>query len=394
MLAWPHPLNALRTLHAADVASWSARLAPVVAILVFTLFVAWRAKDPVARSGAVLTILPLLPALPLQFLVGSYAEERAAYFASVGFCLLAGSAYAWAASRLHILRPIIPILAVAIAALAGWATLERLPVWRDNIALLKAAAEAAPTDPGPHLVLVEHYVQSGNNSAALDEVDKAIAIDPRSHPAYATKTTLLSRLMRYADSEAAARKAIELDPRDAVSYANLGDALLHQGKTAAAVEAGRRSVELDSTLTNAWYNYGVSLSAAGDAPGAIHAYQKAIAVQPNNVAAMNNLGALLGASGRLAEARDLYVRLLTLAPRSIEARMNLALAYLRLGDRENAAAQREEVRRLDPGRSANWISSSPTTCRSTRTSLRGSVRPLFGARFAPGAALTPVPGAC
>jgi len=348
MLAWPHPLNALRTLHAADVASWSAKMAPVVAILAFTLFVAWRAKDPVARSGAVLTILPLLPALPLPFLVGSFAEERAAYFASVGFCLLAGSAYTWGASRLHTPRFIIPILTVAIAALAGWATLERLPVWRDNISLLKAAAEAAPTDPGPHLMLVEHYVQAGNSPAALDEVEKAIAIDPRSHAGYATKTTLLSRLGRYADSEAAARKAIELDPGDAVSYANLGDALLHQGKTAAAVEAGRHSVELDSTLTNAWYNYGVSLSTAGDAEGAIHAYQKAIAVQPNNVAAMNNLGALLGATGRLTEARDLYIRLLTLAPRSIEARMNLALAYLRLGDRENAAAQREEVRRIDP----------------------------------------------
>mgnify|MGYP003693976233 CR=1 FL=1 len=78
MLGLAASLNALRTLHAADVASWSARLAPVVAILVFTLFVAWRAEDPVARSGAVLTILPLLPALPLQFLVGSYAEARAA----------------------------------------------------------------------------------------------------------------------------------------------------------------------------------------------------------------------------------------------------------------------------------------------------------------------------
>jgi len=348
MLAWPHPLNALRTLHAADVASWSARLAPVAATLALTLFVAWRAKDPVARSGAVLTILPLLPALPLSFLVGSYAEERAAYFASVGFCLLAGSLYAWGASKLPLPRPALLAVAVAIAGVAGWGTLDRLPVWRDNITLLQAAAKAAPNDPAPHLALVDHYVQAGDMASALEEVDRAIAIDPKNHPAYATKTTLMSRMGRYAESEAAARKAIELAPRDAVSYANLGDALLQQGKVQEAVAAGRRSVELDSTLTNAWYNLGVSLSAAGDAPGAIHAYEKAIEVQPNNVSAMNNLGALLGATGRLEEARDMYVNLLTIAPRSVESRMNLALAYLRLGDRENAAAQREAVRRLDP----------------------------------------------
>ncbi|MGH7681886.1 MAG: tetratricopeptide repeat protein, partial [Candidatus Eiseniibacteriota bacterium] len=346
--AWPHPLNALRTLHAADVASWSARLAPVAAILTLVLFVAWRVKDPVARAGAILTVLPILPALPLPFLVGSYAEERAAYFASVGFCLLVGSLYAWGASKLPVPRPALLAVAAAIAAVAGWGTLERLPVWRDNITLLNAAAAAMPTDPGPHLTLVEHYVQDGNMAAALDEVERAIAIDPKSHAAYATKTMLMSRMARYPEAESAARKAIELMPRDAISYANLGDALLQQGKTTEAVAAGRRSVELDSTLTNAWYNLGVSLSAAGDAPGAIHAYEKAIEVQPNNVTAMNNLGALLGATGRLTETRDMYVKLLAIAPRSVESRMNLALAYLRLGDRQNAAAQREAVRRLDP----------------------------------------------
>jgi tetratricopeptide (TPR) repeat protein len=348
MLVWPHPLNALRSLQAADVAAWSARLSPLVALLGVALVTLWRRRDPLARAGAVLLLLPLIPALPLPFFVGSFAEERAAYFASVGICLLAGSVYAWAAGAIRMPRLVLGAGAVAIAALAAWATLQRLPVWRDNIALLQAAAEAEPGDPQPHLMLAEYHAQDGNLRTALEEVDRAIALDPSSHSAFATKTTLLSRLGRYPESEAAARRSIALAPGDAVSYANLSDALMQQGKIAPAVEAARRAVEIDSTLSNAWYNYGVALVASGDAPGAIRAYEKALALQPDNIVAMNNLGALFGSTGRLEEARDLYIKLLALAPNSLEARMNLALAYLRLGDRDNAAREREAVRRISP----------------------------------------------
>ena len=348
MLAWPHPLNALRSLHAADIASAMSRLAPFAALLAIVLVVAWRKRDPVARAGAVLLLLPLIPALPLPFFVGSFAEERAAYLASVGFCLVVGSLYDWVAGRLKLPRPVLLLGAIGIAALAGLATLERLPVWKDNTSLLQAAAVAAPEDPAPHLMLVEHYTQDGHWDAALEEVDRAIAIDPRNHAAYSIKTTILSRLGRYPESEAAARKAVELQPRDAVSFANLSDALLQQGKIAPSVEAAARAVAIDSTMANGWYNYGVALSAAGDAPGAIHAYEKVVALQPDNVLALNNLGALLGSTGRLTEARDLYVRLVAVAPNSLEARMNLALAYLRLGDREGAAREREAVRRANP----------------------------------------------
>ncbi len=348
MLVAPYPLNALRTLTAADVASWGSRIVPFLALAAFALLVRWRRRDPIARAGALVLALALLPALPFALLVGSFGEERAVYYASVGFCLLVASVYAWGVQRLPNLRPAPAMLAIAIAAAAGVGTLARLPVWRDNVALLRAAAVAAPDDAAPHLALVDHYTAEGNWLAALAEIDRALAIEPRNHAAVSKQVGILSRLGRYAESEASARRAIELDPRDAVSYSNLADALIQQGKPAEALEAGRRAIELDSTLVNGWYNYGVVLASQGDAPGAIRAYEKAISLQPDNVLALNNLGALLGSTGRLTEARDLYIRLVGLAPNSIEARMNLALAYLRLGDRVNAGRERDTVRRLNP----------------------------------------------
>ncbi|HKW50392.1 MAG TPA: hypothetical protein VJQ53_01530, partial [Candidatus Eisenbacteria bacterium] len=69
MLAYPHPLNALRALHSSEVASWTSRLAPLAALAALVLIVLWRRRDPVARAGALLLLLPLLPALPLPFFI-------------------------------------------------------------------------------------------------------------------------------------------------------------------------------------------------------------------------------------------------------------------------------------------------------------------------------------
>lgn len=348
ILVLPHPLNALRTLTAPEAAATWNRVAPFVALAGLALFVAWRRRDPATRVGALLLLLPLVPALPLPHFLGSYAEERAAYFASVGICLLIASIHPRLAAAQPKIRRLVGSLAIAIAVLLGLSTLVRIPVWRENVTLLQAAAAAAPNDPTPHLTLVEHYASDGNWELAVLEIQRALAIDPTLHDAVARQTEILSRLGRVKESELSARRAIELDPRDAVSYSNLSDALIQQGKAAEGVGASRRAVEIDSTISGGWYNYGVALAAFGDTPAAVGAYERAIALEPNNVLALNNLGAILGSTGRLPEARDLYLRLVGLAPNSIEARMNLALAYLRLGDREGAARERDTVRRLNP----------------------------------------------
>jgi len=348
MLVFPHPLNALRTLQASEVASWADRIAPFAALAALVLIVWWRRHDPVARAGALLLVLPLLLALPLAPFIGSFAVERGAYLASVGFCLIVASIYAWVVGRIPAARRLLGPAALAIAGIAAFGTLLRLPVWRDNISLLVAAAAADPTDPAPHLTLVDYFAQAGQWPTALAEINRAVELDPKNHAAVAKRTAILSKLGRYSDSEIAARRAIELEPKDVGSYVNLSDALLQQGKIDQAVDAARQATEIDATFAEGWYNYGVALSAHGDAAGAIRAYRRTIALQANSVLALNNLGALLGSTGKLEEARDLYVRLVALAPNSPEARMNLALAYLRLGDRESAARERESVRKLDP----------------------------------------------
>ncbi|HEX7078303.1 MAG TPA: tetratricopeptide repeat protein [Candidatus Eisenbacteria bacterium] len=347
MLALPTRLSAIRSLGAHEASDGGLLIASVLSIVAVAAFVFWRRRDPLARAGAILLALPLIPALPLPFFQGAYVEERAVFFASVGFVLLVASLLAWLADALPAGRRAATAVTLAAAAAAGFGTLARIPAWRDNVSLLQAAVLAAPDDPETYYRLGQNHYALGEFDAALVAVNRSIALDSTFVDAHHLRTALLSHAGRFPEAEAETRRSIGLDPRDAVAWANLGDALMRQGKLPEALEACRRAVTLDSTLAGNWYNLGVALGSSGDAAGAGEAYRRAIAIEPGHVAAWNNLGAALAATGRLQESCDAYRRAVALAPGSVESRMNLAIAYIRIGDKADAMRERDTVRRID-----------------------------------------------
>jgi len=348
VIAWD--MNALRafpkSLAGLGAVVWRAALP----LCLLALVAWWRRKDPLARAGVVLLAVTLVPALPLPFFQGSFLMERALYFPSVGFCFLVASVVGWLAERIPVPMPSRAgaVIAVLIVALLGLATLARVPVWRDNLTLLRAAAASDPKDAKPYVVLAEHYVALGDPAGALTALGRAIQIDSTDADTYYKQTAVLALLGRYPEAEDAARKSVALAPDSAIGWANLGDALTQQGKTSEAIVACRRAVALDSTGADNWYNLGVALSGERDLSEAIAAYRRVIALNPRHVQAINNMGALLGASGRIEEARDAYKQAVRLTPASVEVRMNLARAYLRLGDKAAAEEQRKVIQRLDP----------------------------------------------
>jgi Flp pilus assembly protein TadD len=352
-LVVPYPLDAMRSLTAAEAASGTLRLAALASFAALALFVWWRRKDPLARTGALLLVLPLLPALPLPFSQGAYVEERAAYLASVGLCLLAASLYAWIslASGSRERRGAAAgaaIVAILVAGIAAAGTMKRLPVWKDNLALLSDALRHDPKDPAVHLALADQYSAMANYEQALASLDRAVALDSTDAVSYHKRMLLLNRLGRYPEAEAAARRSVALSPKDAIYWANLGDLLLREGKTREALETTRTAVMLDSTNAENWYNFGVSLASSDSLARAIGAYRRAIAINPGHFQAINNLGASLASSGRMQEARDAYAKAVEVQPMSVELRMNLALASLHLGDTQTASTQRAVIEKLDP----------------------------------------------
>ncbi|HEU4334830.1 MAG TPA: tetratricopeptide repeat protein, partial [Candidatus Eisenbacteria bacterium] len=348
LLAWPFPMNAMRSLSEAE-ASDPARLGGAAALLLAVAAVVWwRRRDAGVRVGALVLALGLLVSLPFSGFSGAYASDRELYFASVGAALLVATLAAGIPARGRLLGPAAALAGLALAVGAGYAVQQRLPVWRDNVPLLEAAAVADPTDPRPCLRLAEQHAARGDARSALAALDEALVRDSTLVGARTRRALILGSLGRWPEAEADARRAVDSRPNDAQAWASLGDALAQQGKAAEAVEASRRAVAIDSTHAAVWYNYGVSLAGMQDAAGAEAAYRRALSIDSTLVEAWNNLGALYGGAGRIAEARDAYLKAVELAPASIQARMNLALAYLRLGDKERAAQERLMLQRIDP----------------------------------------------
>lgn len=345
LLVWPNPLNAVRSLSAEEASTipWLSLLV-ILAIVAAVLW--WRRNDPLARIGGLVLVAGILPALPFDAFGAPYVAERLAYLPSIGFTLLLASLLAALAGRGS--RLLALLLGMAVAVLAAYATLNRIPAWADNVSLLQASARVAPGDPEPYLQLAAHHAALGDAPAALTALDRAIERDSTRAEAFASRALVLGTMARWPEAESSARRATELEPTNAVAWANLGDALTQQGKSAEAISASRRAVELDGTEALFWYNYGVSLGATGDTAGAADAYRKALAIDSTHVGAWNNLGAIHGGQGRLEEARHAYEKAVQLAPASLQARMNLALAYLRLGNRERAAEERAVIQRMDP----------------------------------------------
>lgn len=348
LLAWPFPMNAMRSLGEAE-ASDPARLGgAAAAILAVGAIAWWRRRDAGVRVGALVLALGLFVSLPFSGFSGAYASDRELYLASIGFGILVAALAAGIPTRGRLPGALVALGGVALAVGASVAVQQRLPVWRHDIPLLEAAAVADPADPRPCLRLAEQHAARGDARSALAALDEALVRDSTLVEARTRRALVLGSLGRWPEAEADARRAVVVRPNDASAWASLGDALAQQGKAAEAVEASRRAVALDSTHAAVWYNYGVSLAGTQDAAGAEAAYRRALSIDSTLVEAWNNLGALYGGAGRIAEARDAYVKAVELAPASIQARMNLALAYLRLGDKERAAQERLMLQRMDP----------------------------------------------
>ena len=229
------------------------------------------------RAGAKRTLLlGMLAAsfVPLLNLVriggpadmGSVMAERFCYFPSFAlmglFALLASEAtQRRRPSELGLVRPI--GLAVLVA-LACWATVRRISVWRDEQSFVTATLAAAPEAPLMWRLLARLHMQRafGVEHLRPDQQWRATEPDP-------TELRLVAR---------AYGRATELDPQDAGAWHNLGMARYRLGELDAAVEAFRRAIEREPSHVKAHINLGAVLHDGGAARTAIQEYRTALRI--------------------------------------------------------------------------------------------------------------------
>jgi Flp pilus assembly protein TadD len=169
--------------------------------------------------------------------------------------------------RLPSLRPITrgvlaAGLAVVIAALAG-RTVLRNALWGSPVMVWLEAAERAPDDWLPHLLLGEELHRAG----------------------------------RHEQAAAAFRRVVQLRPEEVPAYGKLGVCLSEQGQLDEAATAFGRMKALDAQSAEASNGLALVALLRGHIDEARRGYQSTLTIDPANIAARRGLAVLEETAG-------------------------------------------------------------------------------------------------
>lgn len=194
------------------------------------------------------------------------------------------------------------VLVVWLVGLGYW-TRQRIPVWKDSLALWNDMIQKYPEG---YFVAYNNraiiYHEKGNYPEALRDFDKAISM-------YA----------QYTDA-----------------YYNRGTSKAAIGDKEGAIADFTAALEINPKFHLAWYNRGNAFAISGKMEEAERDYLKAVHLKPDYAEAWTNLGNVYGVRKESKKAEEAYSHSINLNPQNAQAYNNRALSRVALGDTLNA----------------------------------------------------------
>jgi tetratricopeptide (TPR) repeat protein len=295
----------------------------------------WRSGDAGQRRAArTLAAFVLLNAFGICLF---FPSDRYRLAMELGLLVpaVAGALGLWQRVRLKRREPIHPGGAIAFLTIALWANL-------------------APQLTGPHLEgdVRTQRALGAMNAGRLDEAADLLQAIVNDFPDNADAWRTLGALrVQQGDEEAALEPlehAVALAPDYARAWQQMGAIFLDQGRPAGAETSLNMAVEADPAEPYAWIHLTEAYLAQQKYKDAIHAGRQAIIVSPDNVGSWRYLGAALRADGDLKEAEPVLRKAIDLDPNGSAQRYQLALTLVGLGRREEARQEAAEILRLVP----------------------------------------------
>jgi TolB-like protein/Tfp pilus assembly protein PilF len=204
-------------------------------------------------------------------------------------------------------------------------------------AAAKKALELDDASAEAHTSLAQVYCYYDlDYPQAIREFQRAIELNPNyatAHQWYGSSG--LAALGQFDDAVAEVKRAIALDPLSLVINTDLGNTYYRARRYDEAVEQMRKTLEMDPAFYYAHWNLGSALAAKGALKPAIEEYEKARALNDDP----SMLGLLANAyakSGNKAEALKIRDQLESISKQRYVSGYSFALAYLGLGNKEEA----------------------------------------------------------
>lgn len=222
----------------------------------------------------------------------------------------------------------------------------------------------------------------GRSDEGLQDVERAIEIDPRLSIAHYHLGLVQSDRGDFAAAERAYRRTLELDPSHVQAALQVAQAMQQRGEMAparayledrldkmgpsSAVSAEIAAIDLrmgepESALsilreavkdhpddTILLGNLGIALAMTGDTDGARATFEQVIALDPQSAEAHAQLGNLYAQTGQATEGERALQRAVELEPANAQVQMTLATFYHRAGRLPEAMEIYETILAADP----------------------------------------------
>jgi tetratricopeptide (TPR) repeat protein len=218
----------------------------------------------------------------------------------------------------------------------------------ESILALRRAVEAAPHDAALHQRLSQAYAVLQQPLAALEAIERAVALSPDSVEFLRARGTLATWVADYDRAQDSYRRVCALQPGDADALLNLARVSAWGGRTDAAVDAyhrylraepGAAAVWIELARTEAWRgNYGAAhddLETYRTRFGEDETYSRERA-------------ALLARAGRPGKALDTIEPLLRQHPDDFELNLTRAIALAMRRNAREAGDALQTLRQLQP----------------------------------------------
>jgi len=251
-------------------------------------------------------LLPVANIIPMLYLL----QDHYLYMPMMGVAALTGSAAVWLRERLGTGRRKLLYLLLGVPLLAlSITTVQRIPVWRDDLSLWSDAVAKEP----------------GSFRAWLGYGDA----------------------LRLSGQKAAARSALERSLQLSSVYPNifesLGDLYTEEGELDKGLALLRTLVEKDPSYVRGWASLGNNYLKRGNYVEAEKAYQQAQSLQPDAWQVLLLLGDLKRVQGDLDQARNYYEQVELRVDNSAENAYHLACVESLSGKQDFALAWLERA---------------------------------------------------
>lgn len=184
--------------------------------------------------------------------------------------------------------------------------------------------------------------------AGLEQLRRAVRLNPRSAKAHADLGVALQRAGEFAPAVASQRRALELDPGLVVLHGIMAPALHALGQHESATDSYYKALALQPDNPALHYGLGEALRALLQFQLAADSYRRALALRPQDASSHTGLGASLHGLGQFDAAGDSFRHAVELAPDQVDSRINLGNTLLRLGQLDAAASAYAAVLELRP----------------------------------------------